>query len=247
MSQLALTIAYLGTAYAGWQVQSNAPTVQAVMCRACDQLFGCKCSVTGCSRTDSGVHARAFLCTVGFGGEHNDIPCDRVPQALNALLPPDVSVLECEPCDDSFHPRYGIRGKEYAYLIHNSAVRDPFLCDRAYQFPAPLDAAAMDDAAREFVGTHDFAAFMAAGSKITDTRRTVTATAVKREGDLVTFTVSANGFLYNMVRIMAGTLVEVGRGKMSRDGLRRVIESADRSAAGATLPACGLYLQRILK
>ena len=247
MAKLALTISYLGTAYGGWQVQPNAPTVQETLGRACAQLFGCKCDVTGCSRTDSGVHAKEFLCTVGFDGEPNEVPAENVPRALNTLLPPDVSVLSCEPCADDFHPRYGIAGKEYVYLVHNSPIRDPFLVGRAYQFPAPLDEKRMDECAKEFVGTHDFAAFMAAGSKITDTRRTVFDFTVAREGDLVTFTVSADGFLYNMVRIMVGTLLDAGLGKTGPAQIRALLDGAGRSEAGATVPAHGLYLQRILK
>ena len=247
MSKLALTISYLGTNYSGWQVQPNAPSVQQTLGRALDSLFGCKCSVTGCSRTDSGVHAREFLCVVGFEGEPNHIPAERVPQAINTVLPSDISVIECEECRDDFHPRYGICGKEYVYVIHNSRIRDPFLSGRAYQFPSPLNEAAMDEAAREFKGYHDFGAFMAAGSKITDPRRTVFDARVEREGERVTFTVSADGFLYNMVRIMVGTLIEVGRGKMTVCDVRELLTNPDRANAGATVPPDGLYLNRVIR
>ena len=245
--KLLLTISYLGTTYAGWQVQPNAPTVQAEMCRAADGLFGCRCSVTGCSRTDSGVHAREFLCTVEFEGGHNAIPCDRVPQAMNSLLPPDVSVIRCEECADGFHPRYGIRGKEYVYTVLNSRVRDPFLDGRAYLFPAPLDAGAMSVCAREFIGEHDFAAFMAAGSKIEDTRREIFDFTVARDGDIVRFTVSANGFLYNMVRIMVGTLIECGQGRRGADDIRRLLQTGVRADAGVTVPAYGLCLNKVIR
>ena len=247
MSKLLLTISYLGADYAGWQVQPNAPTVQAEMCSAAASLFGCECAVTGCSRTDSGVHAREFLCTVEFRGKANAVPAARVPAAMNALLPDGISVLSCEECPDSFHPRYGIRGKEYVYLIHNSPLRDPFSVGRAYQFPARLDERAMDECAREFIGKHDFSAFMAAGSKIEDAVRTVFGASVAREGDLVTFTVSADGFLYNMVRIMAGTLIDAGLGKTGPEAIRALLDGGSRADAGATLPACGLYLNKILK
>ena len=247
MSKLLLTISYLGTRYAGWQVQPNADTVQAELCRAADSVFGCRCLVTGCSRTDAGVHAREFLCTVGFDGTPNAVPRDRVPAALNTVLPDDISVLTCGECEDGFHPRYGIRGKEYVYLLHNSHIRDPFLEGRAYRFPSPLDADAMAECARELIRYHDFAAFMAAGSKIEDTRRTVFDFTVTREGDLVSFTVSADGFLYNMVRIMVGTLIDAGLGKKNAGDLRRILEEGDRANAGPTVPACGLYLNRILK
>lgn len=245
--KLLLTISYLGANYAGWQVQPNAPTVQAQMCRAADELFGCKCAITGCSRTDSGVHAREFLCTVEFDGEHNAVPCDRVPQAMNSLLPQDIAVIACGPCADDFHPRYGIRGKEYVYTLLNSRIRDPFLDGRAYLFPAPLDADKMNVCAREFVGEHDFSAFMAAGSKIEDARREVFDCSVERDGDVIRFTVSANGFLYNMVRIMVGTLIDCGLGKRNADDIRRALQTGLRSDAGTTVPACGLCLNRVLK
>ena len=247
MSKLALTISYFGAGYAGWQVQPNAPTVQEEMCRAAGELFGCKCSVTGCSRTDSGVHAREFLCTIEFGGTPNNVPPERVPEAMNAILPEDVAVLSCVPCPDDFHPRYGICGKEYVYLVLNSPLRDPFLAGRAYHFPAPLDVKAMSDCARVLVGEHDFAAFMAAGSKITDTRREIFDFTVTREKDLITFTVSANGFLYNMVRIMVGTLLDAGRGKKTPEDFKKLLGPGSRSDAGATVPPYALYLNRILK
>ena len=247
MSKLALTISYLGTNYAGWQVQPNAPTVQETLGRALDSLFGCRCTVTGCSRTDAGVHAREFLCVVGFEGEPNAIPTENLPPALNNLLPPDISVLRCEERGDGYHTRYGIRGKEYVYLVHNSRIRDPFLEGRAYRFPTHIEVGAVNECARELVGYHDFAAFMAAGSKITDTRRTVFDFTAARDGDLITFKVSADGFLYNMVRIMVGTLIDAGLGKRGPEDIRRALTSGDRANAGMTVPACGLYLNKILK
>lgn len=245
MSKLALTISYLGTRYSGWQVQPNAPSVQQTLGRALDSLFGCRCSVTGCSRTDSGVHAREFLCVVGLGENANSIPPDRIPRAINSLLPDDISVLSCESCPDDFHPRYGIRGKEYVYIIRNSPIRDPFTANRAYLLPRHLNTDLMDAAAKEFIGYHDFGAFMAAGSKITDTRRTVFDASVGREGELVTYTVSANGFLYNMVRIIVGTLVDVSDGRIDCDSIEDIINSKKRDLAGQTAPAHGLYLNKV--
>ena len=247
MSKYALTISYIGTAYAGWQIQQNAPSVQGVMCDACSRAFDCKVSVTGCSRTDSGVHANEYLCVLDFEGKHNNIPAERLPLALNALLPNDISVLNCEMADDNFHPRYSTYGKEYVYKIYNNAIRNPFWHNRAYLYPIPLDIETMNKAANLFCGEHNFCAFMATGSKIENTVRTIYSARVYKDADTVNFAVSGNGFLYNMVRIMAGTLIDVGKGKISANDIPKIINSKSREKAGNTLPACGLYLNKILK
>ena len=163
-------------------------------------------------------------------------------------LPPDVSVTAAAPVADDFHPRYTVLTKEYVYKILVSPVPDPFLYGRVWHYPKKLlpDAAErMDAAAAELVGRQDFASFMAAGSKITDTVRTVSDCRVRRDGDLITLTIAADGFLYNMVRIIAGTLLLAGAGKLDRAGMRRIIDAKDRAAAGATAPPEGLYLNRV--
>ena len=243
--KLLLTIAYDGTAYHGYQVQSGQVTVQEKLNDAVCRVFGKRYPVTGCSRTDSGVHALDFKATVTLDGDAPQIPADRVPLAMNIMLPADIAVKSAVPVPDSFHPRYDVKSKEYRYRILNSRIRDPFLAGRAYQFPVPLDTVLMNRAAGYFVGTHDFSAFTASGSDVADRVRTVYNCSVTSDGDIVTVTVSGNGFLYNMVRIIAGTLIDVSCGKICADSIPEIIASLDRERAGFTAPACGLYLYRV--
>ncbi len=241
-----LTVAYDGRAYHGYQVQKGQITVQKTLQDAVEAIFGDRYPLVGCSRTDSGVHARDFkaLLTVGEGAPR--IPAEQLPRALNTHLPEDLSVRAAEPAAEGFHPRYDVRRKEYEYLILNAKVRDPFLAGRAYLYPIPLDEERMNRAAARFVGTHDFSAFTAAGSDVADRVRTVFDCRVTREGELVSVRVAGNGFLYNMVRIMVGTLIEVSAGRLAPEAIDDVIASRERSRAGFTAPACGLYLDRVL-
>lgn len=250
--KLLLKISYLGTRYGGYQVQPNADTVQARLNLAAERLFGRPCDIVGCSRTDSGVHARAFCATVTEKGTdrlETDIPVSRIPLAFSANLPEDICVFDACFVPPDFHPRYGVVMKEYVYRILNRAVRDPFENDRACHLPKPIDGGALErmkQAAQHLIGTHDFRAFMAQGSKITDTVRTVYVSEVTREGnDILLYRVRADGFLYNMVRIMTGTLVEVGEGKRTPESIPQTLCAGDRTRAGRTLPACGLYLNRV--
>lgn len=240
-----LEIAFLGTAYGGWQVQRNTPTVQGTLQDAVENVYGARLPVTGCSRTDSGVHAKLFCAMIGMDGAKNSVPLEKIPIALGAHLPEDISVLRAKevPCD--FHPRYSAKGKEYKYLIYCGRTRDPFLSGRALFRPKPLKLELMNAAAQCFVGEHDFTSFMAAGSKITDPVREIYSAKVEREGELITFTVSGNGFLYNMVRIMVGTLMYVSDNDLPPEHITAVIEARDRHAAGITVPAHGLYLNRV--
>ena len=244
--KIALRIAYLGTAYAGFQVQENALTVQAVLQEAAERLYG-GCPVTGCSRTDAGVHARDYCCTLQPEQDKvGRIPVTSLPEAMNRFLPDDIAVKSAVFVPDSFHPRYAVLYKEYEYLIYNAKRRSPFYTGRALPVPYPIDSELMDRAAQAFVGTHDFRACMAAGSKVEDTVRTVRSSHVLREGELVRFIVSSDGFLYHMVRIMAGTLLEVSRGKIPEKELPQRLASCQREQMGATAPACGLYLNRVV-
>lgn len=243
--KLLLKISYLGSAYNGWQVQKDRKTVQKTMQDAVETAFGKRFPITGCSRTDSGVHANMFCCTVEFGDIRTSIPIEKIPVILSRLLPDDISVYDAYRVPDSFHPRYDATGKEYIYLIWNGAVKNPFLTERAMFYPKPLDVNLMNEAARCFLGKHNFASFMSSGSKITDTIRRIDTSRVEREGDKIIFTIAGNGFLYNMVRIMAGTLIEAGDGKIAPNDVSEIIRACNRKKAGATAPSCGLYLNRV--
>lgn len=251
--KLFLKIAYLGTAYCGYQVQPNGVTVQEKLNSAVKELFGSACDIVGCSRTDSGVHARGFCATVARKGENGletAIPPEKLPIALNARLPDDISVLAARWVPEDFHPRYGVTAKEYEYLFWNSPARNPFLRDRAWQIPWRIDDAAlqrMQTAAECFVGERDFSALrdQGADTDAKDATRRVFSASVTRTDELISFRVRANGFLYHMVRIMAGTLRDVAKGTIPAEELPARIASLDRHRLGVTAPACGLYLDRV--
>lgn len=243
MAQFLLTLAYNGTQFAGFQVQKNARTVQSVMQDAIEVLYGSRLPVVGCSRTDAGVHALDYKLTY-----HADdrLKPERIPAALNAHLPDDIAVKAAAVVPDDFHVRHDVYEKEYEYVIVNTPHRDPFSVNTALHYRRPLDADLLDRAAQAFVGTHDFRAFMASGSDIADTTRTVRSVSVTRAGDYVYLRIAADGFLYNMVRIFVGTMLAVAEGKVAPDALPGIIDSRDRKNAGITVPAHGLYLNRVV-
>ena len=240
-----LKLSYLGTAYHGFQVQPNVRTVQKELCDAARSVFGMPLNVSGCSRTDSGVHALEFYCTAELVESGPNIPPDALFRAMNSALPHDIAVCAAQEVPDSFHVRYDVRCKEYEYRIWNAPVRDPFLKDRAFHFSGKLDAHKMHSAAQDFLGKHNFTSFMAQGSKITDPVRTVYTAGVRCEGNMICFCVSADGFLYNMVRIMIGTLIDIGAGRINEKSIPCILTSENRDAAGATAPAHGLYLKTV--
>ena len=250
--KILLYIAFLGTNYCGYQIQPNGITVQQRLNEATAALFGFDCDIVGCSRTDSGVHAHCFCATVakkGTGELNTSIPIDRIPLALANYLPNDISVFKATSVENDFHPRYDVKYKEYVYRIWNRRERDPFMFDRAWHYPKLIDDATlekMNDAARRFIGTHDFAAYMASDTKIKDTVRTIYDAEVTRQGDIVEFRVSANGFLYNMVRILTGTLISVAEGKISPNDIDGITLSRDRRRSGITVPPEGLYLNKVI-
>ncbi len=243
--KILLRIGYIGTDYCGFQVQKTAPSIQETVQDAAERVFGKRYPLTGCSRTDSGVHALEYYCTVDTDGDANNVPIDKIPDAMNSLLPDDIAVFHAEYKSEDFHVRYSVRSKEYKYVIWNSKYKNPYLKDRAYHYPRTLDADKMNAAAKAFVGEHDFISFMASGSSCEDTVREIYSASVEREGDTVIFKVSGNGFLYNMVRIMMGTLIAVSEGKIEANGITEIIKNRNRSAAGMTVPACGLYLNKV--
>lgn len=240
-------IKYLGTAFHGFQVQPELRTVQGELNAALNEAFGLPCKVTGCSRTDAGVHANEFCLTVECDG--GTIPADKLPIAVSRFLPEDLSLFYAKECDESFHPRYDVKEKEYLYRIMNTRIYDPFYYGRVWFVPRYIDDAALEKmnvAAKHFLGKHDFSTFMAEGSDVEDTARNITALSVTREGDIIDVRISADGFLYNMVRIIVGTLTEVAFGRILPDDIPEIIASRDRSRAGMTAPAEGLYLNRVV-
>ncbi len=242
MTNYLLTIRFDGSRYHGWQYQENAISVQQRIMEAAARMFGETPVVNGCSRTDAGVHANRFCCNFKVPKEY---PPENVIAALNTYLPNDIAVLECRTVDEDFHARFSCKGKEYEYVVWNAPIRDPFLEKRAYQYKYPLDADLLDRQAKDLLGKHDFCCFMAAGSDAKTTVRTITRADVRREGEKVIFTFAADGFLYNMVRIMTGTLLYIGGGKIPQDSIPAIIASKDRLQAGITVPGDGLYLNRI--
>lgn len=239
MAVYAVTLAYRGSRYSGWQVQKNAPSVQATVQDAVEAVFGKRLDVTGCSRTDSGVHALGYVFHIE---SEKLIDIEKLPLALNMHLPQDISALSARLVPDGFHSRYSALGKEYVYFVRKGRVRSPFDDGLCWHYPFDADAEVLNALGKAYVGKHDFAAFMSAGSKITDTVRTVYRFDVTEEDGVLRITVAADGFLYNMVRIMVGTLFKAYRGKCD---IAVAIASRDRQCAGPTAPACGLYLNRV--
>lgn len=237
-----LKISYLGTAYHGWQVQPNGITVQETLQNALESVYKFRPALTGCSRTDSGVHAAEFYC-------HFDtdisIPHDGLVAALNSALPNDIAVIECKTVADDFHARYSSLGKNYIYRILCSKTPDPFRGDRTWHIARPLNVELMNKFLSGLVGTHDFIGFSSSGRTVTDTVRTISECSAERIGDEIVISVSADGFLYNMVRIIVGTAVDVSDGKIDSDKAEEILASADRNRAGRTAPPQGLFLKKV--
>ncbi|MCI8589468.1 MAG: tRNA pseudouridine(38-40) synthase TruA [Clostridiales bacterium] len=242
--KILLQLAYDGSVFHGWQVQKNAVTVQETLQNAIEALSGQRLPVTGCSRTDAGVHARVFYCTVP-AKELSHIALQNLPSALNAHLPDHVVIVSSVLVNDKFHPRYSCKQKEYLYDIYTGSYRDPFCIGRSWQLCRELDVVRMNEAGSFLCGTHDFSSFCASGSSVIDKVRTISA--IEISGGLhVVMRICADGFLYNMVRIIMGTLVQVGTGKISPETVSAILEGKDRALAGTTAPACGLYLNRVI-
>jgi tRNA pseudouridine38-40 synthase len=237
-----LIVEYDGTNYAGWQRQDNALAVQQVLEEALAKLTQAPVRVAGASRTDAGVHA---LGQVLHFDTHCPIPPEKYPFALNPLLPDDIRVLAGDRVPDAFHARFDAKGKRYRYLMydrpHSSALYRNHCAHSIY----PLDARRMQREAEAMLGTHDFAAFAASGSLVKDTVRTVTLCQVRRKEPFVELTIEGTGFLYNMVRILAGTLMGVGSGKLSPGTIERALRSRNRLSLGVTAPPQGLTLLQV--
>lgn len=251
MRTLKLTLAYDGTAYAGWQVQPDCCTVQGTLEAAIEKVTGQRVRLLASGRTDAGVHALGQV--VGFQTQ-SGLPVEVLKRALCAELPPDVAVLDVAEVPEGFHPIRDAVRKRYRYLIHDGPVRDVFRRQYGWHYGrGRLDAEAMGRAAEALVGTHDFRSFQSSGAERESSVRTVFEIGVRRgrgegggEGhDWITLEVEADGFLYNMVRAIVGTLVEVGRGARPESWPAEVLKAADRSAAGPTAPPQGLFLVRV--
>jgi tRNA pseudouridine38-40 synthase len=246
MRYVKLTLAYDGSAYAGWQVQPGQRTIQGVMETALAEIVGRSVRTMASGRTDAGVHALGQV--VGFRAD-TDLEPESLQRALNARLPCDIAVLEALGLDGPFHPVRDAVRKRYRYVIHDSPVRNVFARHYAWHVRARLDAAAMGTAAKCLVGTHDFSSFESAGAPRPDSVRTIFALPVFRgQGDgrnVVTIEIEADGFLYNMVRAIVGTLVEVGRGARPPVWVGEVLASRDRGRAGPTAPPHGLFLVKV--
>ncbi len=241
MRNLKLTIQYDGTKYCGWQKQPNSPGIQGTIEYAIYEITKEKVSITGSGRTDAGVHA---LGQVANFKTNSSIPANRIPDALNAKLPKDISIISCEEVNEDFHSRYSARGKIYRYLIYNKPYRSPLYKDTSYHVRYDLDIAKMQLEAKSLIGEYDFKGFMSSGSSVKDTVRTIYDISITEGEDLIVIEVEGNGFLYNMVRIIVGTLVDIGRGKISKT-MREIIDSGDRGESGHTAPAHGLFLKKV--
>ena len=237
-----LRVAYDGTGYSGWQIQPNAVTVEKVLIEALEALFGKKVEIIGASRTDAGVHAYG---NVAVFDTDTKMPAEKISYALNQRLPEDVRVQESVEVEADFHPRHRDCVKTYEYRIWNDRFESPLNRLYSHFYYGKLDVDAMKEACGHFVGEHDFTSFCSAGSRVVDKVRTIYSLDVTCEGRLITIRVTGNGFLYNMVRIIAGTLLRVGEGKIKPSEIPTIIEGKDRNLAGPTAPAKGLALVEI--
>ena len=243
LRNILITISYDGSKYHGWQIQHNAVTVQEDFQNALYKIIGDKPDIKACSRTDSGVHAEMFCISTKIS---HPIPPERLKAALNSHLPESVVVLDAKEVPLDFHARYNALGKRYVYRVLNRPERDPFYVGRALHYRYKLDAELLDKASKAYIGSHDFTSFCTLDKREKgDFVRTIHDFSVVRKGDIVEFTVEGNGFLYNMVRIMVGTLLSINEGKLSPDSIPDIIKAESREAAGPTAPPQGLYLNKV--
>ena len=242
MRNIAVRVMFDGSRYHGWQVQKTETTVAGTLETALSRLCGHSVKVSGCGRTDAGVHAERYCFNFRTT---STIPPDRLPLATSSFLPPDIAIQAAVYAPDDFDANLSCINKEYTYRIYNSSISNPFYSNRAYFYPHKLDIGAMREAARHFVGTHDFAAVRSVGTETKTTVRTVYWFEVEEMGHMISLRICANGFLYNMARAMAGTLLYVSEGKITPDSLPGLLETKDRRMTGPTAPACGLYMTRI--
>ncbi|MCS0656274.1 tRNA pseudouridine(38-40) synthase TruA [Cytobacillus firmus] len=243
MQRFKCIVTYDGTLFAGYQVQPGKRTVQGELERALKKIHkGKDIRVTASGRTDAGVHARGQV--IHFDSPLN-IPIEKWEIALNSLLPDDVAIIGTETVSDDFHVRFDAKRKEYRYFVHRSSRRDPFKRQYAYQYPYPINKDAIRQAAAGLIGTHDFTSFCSAKTEVEDKVRELQEIDVLEEGNMIIFRFRGTGFLYNMVRILTGTLLEVGSGERDPESMPAVLKEKNRSAAGKTAPPQGLYLWEV--
>ena len=238
-----IRLRYDGTGFCGYQAQANGRTVGGELLRALKLTFGSVTSLAGCSRTDSGVHALDYRAS--FHSEKRLEP-QTVVRALNAWLPEDVAVFECRFVPENFHARYSVKEKEYMYRIRNSSVRDPFYDRYTLLYPGAVDLQRLNRAAKFLEGRHDFSSFANSGVSVGDHVRNVKYAYFERQGEEIRFYIAADGFLYNMVRIIVGTLLDIASGLISYDSMPDIIAGCDRALAGRTAPARGLFLNKVI-
>lgn len=242
MRNLKVMMAYRGTAYHGFQRQENAVGIQNILEEKLSSLTNAPVKINGCSRTDTGVHANEYCFS--FETKHR-IPCNNIVRGMNSILPDDLAILSCEEASADFHARYSCKGKEYVYLILNRGSKDPFMSDLALHYPFVLDTELMERVAQDFVGTHDFTSFCGTANQKENSIRTIEYFKIEKNENLVKLIVKGDGFLYNMVRIMVGTLIFINENKLEPDSIPSILAAKDRNLAGKTVPAQGLYLNKV--
>lgn len=242
MQNIKLTLRFDGAKFHGWQIQPEDVSVQQLVTDALTELTGEKVNLIGCGRTDAHVHAQEYICNFKT---NSDIPADKYPYGLNIILPDEIVCLCSEAVEEDFHAKRSAKSKNYIYKILNTRFHDPFYVNRAWHVKYPLDIEAMQKAAQYFIGTHDFRGFASSGLSVKTTVRTIYDLSVYKDGDIITIDVVGNGFLYNMVRIIAGTLVWVGSGKIKAEDISDIIASGERERGGMTAPPGGLYLKGV--
>ena len=243
MKRFKMIVAYDGTNYNGFARQPNGVTIQETLEEAISKIVQHEVRTLGAGRTDQGVHAKGQCVT--FDSE-TKVPAEKLAKAINSQLPLDISVKSVEEVSMDFQPRFGAKRKTYRYQLLNAQVRDPFLYKYSLQYPYKLDIELMQEAANEMVGKHDFACFCSAGSSVKDTVREIYSIQIKKHEELVTVDICGNGFLYNMVRIIIGTLLRVNEGKLSTGDIKKIINGKDRQKAGPTVPPQGLTMLEII-
>ena len=241
MRNIKLTVQYNGKRYCGWQKQNDSLGIQGNIEQAIKEITNENVKIIGSGRTDAGVHA---LGQVANFNTNTNIPIENIPNALNSKLPKDISIIKAEEVNEEFHARYCAKGKRYRYIICNSEYRNPIYSDTSYFVKYDLDLDKIKKEAKYLIGTHDFKGFMSSGSSVKDTIRTIYDIDISQQEDMIIVEIEGNGFLYNMVRIIVGTLVDIGRGRIDTS-MSTIIESRVRSMAGHTAPAHGLFLKKV--